>query len=659
MKKLLRFSICLVLATCIFKPVNLKSNDLAKANKYYDRYDYHFAIEIYEKIMRKKPSLEVAQKLANAYRFVNNLDAAEAAYAKVLTFTGSDPINYVYYADILKQKAKFAQAKQSYLLYGQRVPEKADFALKQANNCDVAEQWLQNPDFSFVIENESAFNSDKSDFSPVVFNNGFLFVSDRMFTAKEEKSSKIYGWTGNAYLKIYQAERTGNSVESFKLGLMSELNDQYHNGPVIVSRDGNTLFFTKAGLNQDIRPKKVKKGILHKTIYISQNNNGAWSKPQPFAHNNIYKYSVQHPALSADENILYFASDMPGGFGGMDLYYSEKINGSWSVPVNCGNKINTSEDEVFPYLRDDDKLYFSSRGHLTIGGLDIFSAEGQKNVWTEPENLKAPINSSRDDFGIVFLEGHQSGYLSSNRIGGKGDDDIYRFNIRKAEQFYTVEGKIEDKKTGQPLGGLNIYLINKNTDAVKSVVSAADGTFRFDLDQETDYVLRGDMDKFFAKQEGDISTKGLKEFTVFNVKFEIEKGEDAYLVRLNNIHYDFDKYNIRKDAEPELSRVAEFMKNVPEAQVELRAHTDSRGTEKYNMALSEKRAMSAKKYLSNQGIGDNRLLAKGFGETELLNKCSNRTDCTKEEHQLNRRTEFKVVKINPTLSYVPTPSIKK
>jgi outer membrane protein OmpA-like peptidoglycan-associated protein/tetratricopeptide (TPR) repeat protein len=661
-KKLLFLGLCTVAVFTLTVPKKLKSDDLGKANKYYEKYDYQFAIEIYEKLLVKKPSLEVAQKLANCYRFTGNTLAAEKAYAKVLTFPGFDPVNYIHYGDVLKQNGKFEEAKRSYLMYGERIPAKADEAIKLANGCDAARLCLAHPDLRMDLTNEAGFNSDKSDFMPVAYGDGFIFASDRWFMRSEDKgkTARVYGWTGNPYLKLYAAEKSADAKDGlYKLSLLpKEINSKFHNGPATLSADGETMIFTRSGAVDDKEAKKFKNIVFQKALYMSTRNNGVWTEATSLPFNNRFKYSVQHPALSPDGNILYFASDMPGGFGGMDLYYSEKINQTWSAPINCGNTINTAEDEVFPFIRKDGKLYFSSRGHITIGGLDIFSANGNKNIWTDPENLKAPINSTRDDFGIYFFQDNLTGFISSNRPGGKGMDDIYRFSKKPDELFFAVEGKVMEKGTDQPVSGLKIYLSNKENGETATTLSAEDGTFRFDLKPGADYSVRGDIDVFFSRQEGAISTKGVKESTIFNVKFEVEKGEEAYLVRLKNIYYDFDKYNIRKDAEPELGRVLDFMNKTPNVSIELRAHTDSRGKAAYNKKLSEKRAESARQYLLNKGADLERLSSKGFGEDELLNQCADGVKCTEEAHQLNRRTEFKVVKVNPVLSYVPMPFTK-
>ena len=663
LKKILIVIFGVGIAAYVFTPSKLKSDDLGKASKYYDKYDYHYAIEIYERLMKKGGSLEVVEKLANCYRFIGNSIEAEKNYAKALTYPNFNVKNYLYYADALKQNSKFDKAKHYYLMYGERVPSEADMALRQANACDVARMWMEDPDRNIEIYNESEFNTQQSEFSPVIYQDGIILASDRLFSSAKPntKENKIYGWTGNGYIKIYNAQQDKSKPNDvLKLSpFPEEINKDYHNGPASITYDGRFLAFTKGGVNKSQRNKQ-KSGVIHKAVYFSSFENGVWTKPEPFAYNKIAGYSLQHPALSQDGSIMYFASDMPGGYGGMDIYYSAKIDGKWTAPINCGNKINTDQDEVFPYLRSDGKLYFSSRGHITIGGLDIFSAEGQKNNWSEPENLKSPINSPKDDFGITFFQDSQSGYLSSNRMGGKGLDDIYSFAPKLSDNKFILQvaGKVVEKGTEKPIEGLKVFLYNKTTGEEKIMFSREDGSFIFDLEKDYDYSLKGDLNKFFSRQEGEISTKGVKESTIYNVKFEVERAEEAYIVRLNNIYYDFDKYVIRQDAEPELQKVVNFMNKIKDVSVEMQAHTDSRGKSSYNMQLSVQRANAAKDYLIKQGVEQERLSAKGFGETRLLNKCEDGIACSEEEHQLNRRTEFKIIKINPVSANMPSPTIK-
>ncbi|WP_423147294.1 OmpA family protein [Rubrolithibacter danxiaensis] len=637
-KVLVAFILC---SAVYFFPRNIFSDDIQKANKYYEKYDYKLALAIYETIMLKKPSLEVAQKLANCYRFINDSEGAEQAYSRVLTFSGFDPINYKYYADALKQNGRFDEARQYYLLLGEKVPAMAEDAKKMANSCDVARMWFENPDKNVQLKNDDRINSEYSDFCPVMSNNSIAFVSDRWFVeGSATKKNVIYGWTGNPYLKIYQLKDDKVTI------LPKVINAEFHNGPAVFSSKGDTIFFTRTTLAK--KKKKSKDlNVGKKTIWYSVKKGENWAEPVQLNLCNSDLYSCQHPALSPKGDILYFASDMQGGLGGMDLYAVKKQpDGSWGTPVNCGNNINSKEDDVFPSVRFDGKLYFSSKGNVGMGGLDLFTADGSYDSFTAAENLKAPMNSLRDDFGVWF-EDEFTGYLSSNRRGGKGLDDIYRFHIVPTTAVFAIEGEVVDKEKGKPLSNVNIILTNKNTGAEISTISDLEGKFNFNLEPNTSYIVSGDKSKYYSRQEGEISTMNLKESTIFNVKFELERAEDAYIVHLNNIYYDFNKWNIRPDAKPELNKVVSFLSTMPDVNIELRSHTDSRGTAVYNKKLSQKRAQSAVDYLVNQGVGSKRLSAVGLGETEILNRCADGVKCTEKEHQANRRTEFKVVKINP------------
>lgn len=649
-KLALAISICSFL---YFFPQNILSDDVEQANRYYEKYDYKYALELYEKAMAKKPSVEIAQKIANCYRFINDTKNAEKSYARVLTFKGFDPVNYKYYADALKQNGKFEAAKEAYLQYGERVPAKAEVAAKLANASDAARIWVENPDNNIRLENFKTLNSEYSDFCPVVVGQTLTFVSDRWFVGGSDAKRRevIYGWTGNPYLKLYQTDANGGAQ---KLSAMpAPVNGMYHNGPAVFSANGDTVYYTRIDPPQTRRRQDVN--IVKKGIFLSAKKNNTWSEPVRIFGNGR-EYSVQHPALSPDGNIIYFASDMPGGKGGMDIYASrKKANGQWDTPKNCGPNINTEEDDVFPYVRNDGKFFYSTKGNIGIGGLDIFSANGSFDNFTVAENLKSPVNTSKDDFGIFYTDA-MNGYLSSNRDGGKGLDDIYRFKVISEEvkvpqkPIFAVDGQVLEKGTGLPIDNVKIILTNKTKGTETTTISDGRGTFHFELEPEMDYVVSGDKSKYYLQQEGQISTKGLRESTIFTINFELERSNDAYLVRLNNIYYNFDKWDIRKDAVPELTKVVNFMSSMPNVNIQLRSHTDARGPAVYNQYLSQKRAESAIAYLKTKGVASQRLAAVGLGETELLNRCKDGVKCSKQEHQMNRRTEFKIVKVEPVLT---------
>ncbi|MEO8795164.1 MAG: OmpA family protein [Daejeonella sp.] len=626
----------LTLSVCFFiylVPQKAFSDDLQKANKYYSQYDYKYAIELYEKIMAKKPTLEVAEKLANSYRFINNTEKAEKAYATVLAYPEADPVNYKYFADALKQNEHFAEAKTNYLKYGEVVPEKSDEAMQMASSCDFARTMLENPDKNVLINSESVLNSQFSDFSPVKYGENYVFVSDR---ETESFKNKIYGWTGNPFLKLYEIDYRQQNPTINRLS--EEINNEYHNGPAVFTADGNGVYFTRTDVNPNKKAKGLKFGS--KQIYYSVKQDGKWQKAELLTFNQSNTYSLQHPALSADGNTLYFASNMPGGYGGMDLYASRKQeDGKWGNAVNCGSVINTAEDEVFPYLNSEDKLYFSSKGHEGMGGLDLYSAEGSYDTFTATKNLQSPMNSSKDDFGILFFDEH-TGLVSSNRNGGKGLDDIYRFSGMNVKiPVFVLNGSVKEEATGNPVSGAEVLLHNKNTGVDSLKTSDENGLFNYQLEKESEYLVKVEDTRYLLIPEQHITTGA--ESSVQNADFLVKRLE---MIKLGNIYYNFDKWDLRSDAFNELKKVYEFMRTNSAVKIQIDSHTDARGSAVYNKVLSQKRAQSVVNYLVKLGINVNRLKATGYGESQLINNCSDGVKCTEAAHQLNRRTEFEIIK---------------
>lgn len=331
-----------------------------------------------------------------------------------------------------------------------------------------------------------------------------MFVSDRLFVqgTSTKKNKDVYGWTGNPYLKLYQAAVEEENISQITI-LPKTINNDYHNGPAVFTQEGNGIYFTRTDFKGTKKGKNVSIG--KKKIYYAAKADNNWSDAVLVPFNPDASFSVQHPALSPDGSVIYFASDQPGGFGGVDIYASRKqSDGTWGAAINCGPNINTTEDEVFPVMKEDGQFYFASRGHVGMGGLDIFTSKGSYATFSAAENLKPPMNSTKDDFGILF-KNDSAGYISSNREGGLGLDDIYQFKINpvKPEQLlFAVEGEVIDRETRAPLEGIKIFLVNKTTGKDTSTLSDAQGKFRFELDDEMDYTVRGDMKKYFSKQGG-------------------------------------------------------------------------------------------------------------------------------------------------------------
>lgn len=617
----------------------INSATLNRGNKLYEKYDYKFAIAVYEKAMKTHPSLDIAVKLANCYSYVNDYVGAERGYAKVLTFANFNTEVYKYYADALRQNGKFSEAKTNYLKYAEVATNVENQTSLLIASCDSALLWQNNPDTQVKILAMDIVNSEFRDFSPVVSNQAMVFTSDR-YIASAKGNKRVYGWTGNPYQKLYEY----NIAQQRVTPLPTNINADYHSGTATFTTKRDTIYFTRT----EMPSKKNRKGIklIRNAIYYAVNQNGTWSQPIRILGNGK-DYSAQHPSLSADGNLLYFAANFENGQGGMDIYVTRKnADNTWGTPVNCGTEINTSEDEVFPVAKGDNELYFSSKGRIGMGGLDIFKAIGSYTSFSTAQNLKSPLNSVKDDFGMVFTDNY-SGYLSSNRIGGKGLDDIYEFNfIPVPSQIFAINGKVVKKGTTFSISGAKVIFTNLNTKQSTNFTSDNLGSFNINaLAKETDYSLALYNSKGLMKQKVSISTKGLRNSKTFEVKLELEVAEND-IVRLNNIYFNFNKGNIRTDSHQDLDKVVEYLKNTPLVQIELRAHTDARGDARYNQYLSQKRGDATLQYIKEKGIDGGRLKAKGLGESQLLNQCKDGVKCTNSQHSINRRVEFRVLDLN-------------
>lgn len=357
---------------------------------------------------------------------------------------------------------------------------------------------------------------------------------------------------------------------------------------------------------------------------------------------NSDEYSVGHPTLTPDGKFMYFASDMPNAnaVGGQDLYVVAITDSGFGEPVNLGTAINTKGDEVFPFYHPNGTLYFSSDSYEGFGGLDMYSATQSKGAWGIITNLGYPINSSKDDFGLIYNEKLEHGMFTSSRTGGAGSDDIYLFD---KQTKVILLGKVIDKKTKEPILDAMVHLKEMVTIQLDSIASDKKGKFTFPLEINMDYEVTAEKYGYFLASPIKVSTRMEGKDTI-EIVIELQRIAVGEVVKLENIYYDFDKFDIRADAAVELNRFVQFMNKYPGMEVELRSHTDSRGSDTYNQWLSQKRAESAVAYVIKQGIASTRIKARGYGETMPINQCVNRVPCTEEEHQMNRRTEFVVTK---------------
>ncbi|MDD3079624.1 MAG: OmpA family protein [Paludibacter sp.] len=612
-----------------------------RADRYFREFQYAKAATIYLQLAdREKPYLHDMENLAISYAKMNRYEDAEIWLARVVSHPKSDPANLVSYGRILKANSNYVKAKEIFQKYVKRTGN-SKLVANDIAGCDSAQVWIARPT-NFQLTNESAVNTDRAEFSAFPLNNDSIayFVGEP--EAKSTKTKK-YGWTGNSFLKIFEAKISGDSLSQPELANLDLNKSVFHVGPVISNKAGDIYFITETYSGKNTKKSKFD-GRTYRDysmeLYIQAKVYGEWKEPVSFAYNNVKKYSVGHATLSKDEKVLYFVSDMPGGYGGTDIWYCElQKDGSWGKYVNAGKEVNTSGNEFFPFIDENGTLYYSTDGLPGMGGLDIFRVKGEKNKWSEPVNIRYPLNSPADDFGYWSNKNLNAGYISSNRENGKGDDDIYAFKYEKPESLLILSGTAYDKKTLNALPATSVTLFDRNNNIVAKQQTKPDGTFSFELDKNTNYHLQGTKFSYYP------DTATVSEKTPGKDSIQVSLYLDPLFVkgkvfRLENIHYDFDKYNIRQDAAVILDKLVQIMHENPTLKIELGSHTDSRGTDEYNQKLSQNRAQSVVDYLVSRGIARDRMVAMGYGESRLLVKC---TECTEEQHQENRRTEFTVL----------------
>ncbi|WP_316849295.1 OmpA family protein [Pedobacter agri] len=652
MKKIL-LSSCFSLYCLFAVQIDAKAQYVLKdADKQYELYNYAKAVDLYEQAYKKKESLHAAERLAAAYAYMNDYKQAESWYAIASKMSGSKPENILGYAKALQSNSKYSEAKVQYQAY---IDQKKDVTERQKDvwlsSCDSAVKWMKNPKKVELI-NEKALNSTQSDWGATTYQGGVVFTSDRTNTGFESKESspflkfdgaktpdkKIYGWTGNGYLKLYIKPSPKDSLALFPI----KTGTKYHVGSATFTADGNTMYFTMTPIPDDLEKVKNKPSTVNVEIYSSTKGaDGKWGEPVAFPYNDVNKFSVGDPFISTSGTSLYFASNMPGGKGGTDIYVSLKTDaGEWGKPINL-EEINTAGNERSPVFDANNNLFFASDGYVGMGGLDVFRALRDGAGIGKIENMGYPFNSPQDDFGFSLNEKGGIAYLSSNRNNGLGNDDIYSIDQKMIIAF-KLEGTVFDKKTNQPIPNALVTLAKVNGGTVKTEADE-DGNYQFNLATETEYNVIGEKTNYRSDSEN-LATIGLKTSEVLKQDLHLEPVEINKAIRLENIYYDFDKWNIRPDAAVELDKLVKIMLDNPTIWIELGSHTDSRGKDAYNLSLSQKRAESAVQYIISRGVNKNRITAKGYGETQLLNKCANNVQCSDAEHQLNRRTEFKIVK---------------
>ncbi len=710
----------------------LKTNE-ERGDQLFNEFAYVQAIDQYKIALEKTDDPEILLKIADSYRKLNDPANSSEWYARALDNEVMEPTAYLHYAEALSSMQNYAEAKKWYGKYETLASEdnRPDTKIETIENLSGLDDRSGEITITFAD-----FNSGASDFGPAFYgDDGVLFISAR---EQNKALENLFNWDESEYLNVYMVDSSG-TVEEFH----KHINSRYHEGPLTLYDSGRQMIFTRNDYLGSLG--RSSEGITKLKLYASSSTtDGKWNKPLEFKYNSS-EYSVGHPAVTQDGMLLIFASDMPGGHGGTDLYWSEWVEGQWSEPVNMGKEINTEGNEMFPFVSAERHLFFASDGHGGFGGLDQFGIDLAKMDRSIPMNLGRPLNSSLDDFGLIVR--NNKGYFATNREDSKNNDDIYAFTSNgPLIRSYVLKGIIADSDTGKPLANATVALKTKDGNTVKEARANENGEYFFAIEPGKRYTIDVSTEKYLANQEEvDINDKTRLEWTrdvtlkpdygfnlagtikerdtdttiegvrvtlidnmtgnqVLNIitdqdgefihsiedrelndriSYQIKLEREGYLsktltynaeltrpgtanlneflnidmdkidvgtdigklIDIQPIYFDLGKYNIRSDAAVELDKIVQIMQENPTIEIELGSHTDSRGSAASNERLSDKRARASADYIVSKGIDKSRIMGKGYGESQLINQCSDGVKCTEEEHQLNRRTEFRVTKI--------------
>ena len=640
---------------------------MERASAFYDHYSYHKAIDLFEEALEIKDVQEPKVQLANCYRELNNPEEALAWYQKALIDGPLQEEDMLHYGQVLSALQQYDSAHAVLDKYQHR----EEWIGIRAEGFRNVDKFFHN-ELAYTIA-DAGFNSKESDFAPSITEHGVAFVTGRLSPGMFKPK---YNMDRSYFLDLFLANE-GEEPVKFERGI----NTRYHEGPSTFYENDKKVIFTRNNYLQH-KAGESEEGVNHLKLFFSNmDEDGNWSKPQPFKYNSD-EYSVGHPSISADEKTLYFASDMPGGFGGVDIYVTKWTGDAWSEPVNMGSKINTPRDEMFPYVSKNDFLYFSSDGHEGMGGQDIFRVDLLRKDGV-PRNMGFSLNSNKDDFGIALNEEGNKGYFSSNRDGGMGSDDIYevfiydfiiKVNLRDAntkelivgsldsfdpyrEEFVRDEDSISSIKFPAILGdAFNIHgeapEYVADSMAIETDANARDLRFmEFDLylkpkESGRAIVYRVEMNGIWKQVMYNMdSTLQFYGGTFETLQEDFSQRNVAIdtVIDLRNVLYDFDKHNITIEGQKVLDDWVSFLAKYPNHQISLTSHTDIRGSLAYNKRLAERRVKSAKKYLLSKGVDESRLKGSSHGEEQLFIDCQN--DCDDTQHQSNRRTEILVIKL--------------
>ncbi len=696
-----------------------RSTTQLKAEKYYKEYSFDKAITKFTE--EESLTLDGFRKLADSYRNVGDFATAEETYAIFINKAKATPEDYFNYALVLKTNGKYDEADKWMQKFASLRPNDLRSKNYVQTKSDLSNLRKDSGKFSIL---NLPINTPDKDFAPCYYENSIVFTSSRTGIPSIVRK---YNWDRLPFLNLFQFDVAKNEV-SQPYYFNEKFNKKWHEGSASFSNEGTFMAFTS-----DNYKGKSSDGVVKLQIMFSSFDGRRWSKPEPFKLNNA-EYSVGHPSLSEDGNTMYFASDMRGGYGGVDIYrISRDKNGNWGKQENLGPIVNTEGNELFPFYEEKSKtLFYASNGLQGLGGLDLFYSRNTNGAFSEPKNLGAPLNSPFDDFSLIINKELKKGYFTSNREGGEGDDDIYSFVVKQsmfgakriigvakdrkgrlladaevslydndhkllatvktlangayqfeaeANKLYSLNG-VKPKytegsndadthtkadvvvadvildnmykkligtatdKSGVILAETVVKLTEKGGAEIGTVTTAADGKYAFDILANKLYALVGKKPNFFdGKNTANSNTP--EDVIVADVVLQDLKKDR--LIKVDPIYFDLSKWNIRPDAAKVLDQIVAIMNEYPTLEIELGSHTDCRSSYKFNMDLSTKRAKASAEYIKKRISRPERIYGKGYGESQLLTNCpcegAVKSSCTEEEHQMNRRTEFKIIKM--------------
>ncbi|MFC4816227.1 OmpA family protein [Flavobacterium sp. GCM10023249] len=603
-----------------------QNKDTKSADKLFNSYEYINASKEYLKLEDKgKADSYVYKQLGDCYYNIFNAEAAEKWYAKAIAAKEQDAETYFRYAQMLKANKKYDEAKNAMDKFGALAPNDERAKASNATSISALQKDSKNWEMKSV-----GINSKYSDF-------GAYLKGDKVYFASARNTSrKTYEWNDQPFLDLYEVDFKEGTLGQSPIEVAG-LNTSFHEGPVAISADGNTIYFSRESFSekQFVKSSDKKNRFGKMYLFKATKDNGKWTNVTALPFNGK-EFNSSSPSLSADGTVLYFTSDRPGGIGKTDIWkVAVNADGTFGTPENLGKRINTEGNEQFPSVTDSNILYFASNGFNGLGGLDVFEVD--LNGTEQPKNLGAPVNSEKDDFAFAYNESKKTAFLSSNRNGGTGDDDIY---MVLPICHLDLVALVRDSKTGLAIPNANIIVLDENKNTVMSGTSNENGDADFQLDCEKKYEVSVGRAGYLTQTFPVSETKGKVKVAANLNPVEVVITEKEVI--LGDVYFAYNKSNITPQGAAELDKLVAVMNEYPNMVIFAKSHTDSRGNDKYNLSLSERRAKATVQYIISKGITADRISGQGYGETEPKVNCGD--GCTEEEYAQNRRSEFMIVK---------------